>query len=212
MFVKARQMCYNDNKERDGRVRLMKLLIASNNAGKVREFRELLSGKFEEICSMSEAGVHLEVEETGSTFLENAEKKAREICAATQTAAIADDSGLCVEALGGAPGVYSARYAGEHGNDEANIDLLLERLSGEENRRAKFVSAVVLCLPDGQIFRATGEVRGLILDRRVGKGGFGYDPVFYAEELGKSFGEATPEEKNSVSHRSRALAALLEML
>ena len=191
---------------------MKKLLIASNNAGKVREMRELLSGHFDEILSMRDAGLELEVEEDGETFSANAEKKAREICEASGMAALADDSGLCVEALGGAPGVYSARFSGVHGDDEANIRVLLEKMQGQENRRCKFVSAVVLRFPDGRQLEAEGEVRGILLDRKVGTNGFGYDPIFYSEELGKSFGEASAEEKNAISHRARALADLLRQL
>ncbi len=191
---------------------MMKLLIASNNRGKIREMRELLSGHFDEILSMSDAGLDLEVEEDGETFSENAAKKAREVCAASGMAALADDSGLCVEALGGEPGVYSARFSGVHGDDEANIRVLLEKMREEENRRCKFVSAVVLRYPDGRELSAEGEVRGILLDRKVGENGFGYDPIFYSEELGKSFGEASAEEKNSISHRARALENLLKKL
>lgn len=191
---------------------MKKLLIASNNAGKVREMRELLSGHFDEILSMRDAGLELEVEEDGETFSANAEKKAREICEASGMAALADDSGLCVEVLGGAPGVYSARFSGVHGDDEANIRVLLEKMQGQENRRCKFVSAVVLRFPDGRQLEAEGEVRGILLDRKVGTNGFGYDPIFYSEELGKSFGEASAEEKNAISHRARALADLLRQL
>lgn len=190
----------------------MKLLIASNNRGKVREIRDILAGKFDEILSLADAGLDIDVVEDGTTFFENALKKAKEVCEASGLWSLADDSGLCVEALGGAPGVYSARFAGAHGDDEANINLLLEKLRGKEDRRAKFVSSVVLYRPDGSYLSALGEARGIILEARVGKGGFGYDPVFYSEDLGKSFGEATAEEKNGVSHRFRALTALLGQL
>ena len=190
----------------------MKLLIASNNEGKVREMRALLSGRFEEILSMKQAGIELEVEEDGETFEENARKKAREICAASGMAALADDSGLCVWALGGEPGVHSARYSGVHGDDEANMRVLLEKMRGVEDRRCAFVSAVVLCDPQGGEWSANGEVRGILLDRKVGTNGFGYDPIFYSEELGKSFGEASAEEKNAISHRARALANLVATL
>ncbi len=186
----------------------MKLVAATGNAHKLREFREILKGF--EIVSEREAGYLGEVEETGETFAENARLKAYAVCKATGLPALADDSGLCVDALGGAPGVYSARYSG--GGDAENRALLLERLAGEEARGAHFACAVCLVFPDGRELSAEGRSYGTILREERGTGGFGYDPLFYSQELGKTFAEASEAEKNSVSHRGRALRALGELL
>lgn len=184
-----------------------KLIVASKNKGKLREVAEILDGIFT-VVPMSEMGIDADIEEDGETFADNALIKARYVYRQTGLAALADDSGLCVDALGGAPGVYSARYAGEHGNDKANNALLLRNLEGVRDRTARFVSAVALCSPRGE-WVATGETVGRILFGEEGEGGFGYDPLFYSADLQKSFGIATPEEKNGVSHRGRALRALL---
>ena len=189
---------------------MKKLIVATGNAGKLREIRELLAGKYE-VIGMKEAGFSEEIEETGLTFRENALIKAKAVSEALGADALADDSGLCVEALGGAPGVFSARYAA-HGDDKANRDKLLRVMRGEPNRRAKFVSAVVLCRTDGTYLACEGETRGKILREERGENGFGYDCIFESDDLKKSFGTATEEEKNAVSHRARALAALLKQL
>ena len=154
------------------------------------------------------------MEETGETFEENALIKARAVCKALNLPALADDSGLCVEALGGAPGVYSARFCGRHGDDKANNALLLEKLRGvpEQRRGAYFESCVAVCFPDGREITASGRTYGSILEEEAGEGGFGYDPLFESAELGKSFGLASAEEKNAVSHRGKALRALAEKL
>ena len=188
---------------------MKKLIVASNNKGKLREVREILGGTFE-IVSMADAGIDADIEETGETFTENALIKARYVFEHTGCAALSDDSGLMVDALGGAPGVYSARYAGNH-DDNANNELLLSNLSGVDGRTARFISAVALVDGYGEI-TATGAVEGHILHEKTGSGGFGYDPLFYSDELCKSFGEATAEEKNSVSHRFRALTALVRKM
>lgn len=193
----------------------MKLLIATNNAHKAREIREILGDSFTELLTMREAGVELEVEEDGTTFQENALKKAQETLAFVQDrfdAVLADDSGLCVDALDGAPGVYSARFAGEHGDDEANNALLLEKLQGVENRAAHFTCAVVLAYPDGRELSAEGYFYGEIAHAPAGENGFGYDPLFYYEPFGMTFAELDPETKNSVSHRHNALMLLLAAL
>jgi len=186
-----------------------RLIIASNNAHKVLEIKELIGERFDEVLSMREAGIELDIEENGKTFRDNALIKARAIGAITRgDAVIADDSGLIVEALDGAPGVYSARFAGEPCNDRANNEKLLDLLKDVVDRRAYYVSDVVILYPDGRVFSAEGRVNGIILEDYRGDGGFGYDPLFYCLELGKTFGEITLDEKNLVSHRSRALAAL----
>ena len=147
----------------------------------------------------------------GTTFAENALIKARAACAALGEMVIADDSGLCVDALGGAPGVYSARYCGYHGNDEENRKVLLKNMEGITNRRAHFTSAIALVCPDGNELVAEGHTYGEILHEETGDGGFGYDCLFFNEDLQKSFGVATAEEKNSVSHRFRALQKMWKM-
>lgn len=179
------------------------LVVASNNKHKLREISEIFT-EFE-VCSQKQMGFDEEVEETGKTFAENALIKARAASKALGVMALADDSGLCVDALGGAPGIYSARYCGSHGLDKENRDLLLRNLQGVENRRAHFCSAIALVYPDGREFVAEGRTFGNILTEEVGEGGFGYDCIFQSDDLGKSFGVATAEEKNGVSHRFRAL-------
>lgn len=185
------------------------LVVASGNAAKIREISEILSDY--EVKGCKELGFSDEIEETGSTFYENALIKAKTVAEALNVPALADDSGLCVDALGGAPGIYSARYAGD-GNDESNIDKLLFNMRDEKNRSAKFECYMVLYYPDGKITAVNGETRGEILRERQGENGFGYDPVFYSYDLNKSFGVCSAEEKNSVSHRGRALTALKEKL
>ena len=187
-----------------------KIVVASGNRGKLREIAELFDRC--EVVSMREAGFAGEIEENGASFEENALIKARAVCEALGCAALADDSGICVDALGGAPGIHSARFAGAHGDDAANNALLLKKLRSvpSEKRGAYFESCVALCLPDGRAFVASGRTYGHILDKTVGQGGFGYDPLFFSDELGKTFGEASEEEKNAVSHRARALAALVK--
>lgn len=205
----------------------MRICAATNNPGKLRELRRLLAGMGHEVCSLSELGIALDPEETGADFAENARIKARAFCAAAGIAAAADDSGLCVDALGGAPGVYSARYCGRHGDDEANNDLLLKNLAGVPagRRQAKFVSAVCLWLPDGRSLLCTGECPGAIAFARLpGDYGFGYDPLFVPDAVGladgttrpnteaRSYAQLTPAEKDAVSHRGAALRALAARL
>ena len=190
----------------------MKLILASNNAHKLVEIRAILGSEFDEILSMKEAGIVHETVEDGSTFLENAEKKAREIMEISGCCALADDSGLCVDALGGAPGIYSARYAGEHGDDKANNRKLLKELEGVEDRRAHFACAMVLFRPDGSVVRAEGRMDGVIAFEEAGENGFGYDPLFYLPEYGCTSAQLSPEEKNRISHRGNALRALLKKL
>lgn len=190
----------------------MKLIIASGNPGKVREIRAILKGKFEEILSVKEAGIDHETVEDGRTFLENARKKAREIMEISGCAALADDSGICVDALGGEPGVYSARFCGRHGDDEANNKLLIQKLQGKDDRGAHYTCAVSLVFPDGRELHAEGHLYGKIVDEPRGEGGFGYDPYFFLEEYGCTVAEISEEEKNRISHRANALAALLEKL
>ena len=186
----------------------MKVVAATGNRHKLKEFREIFPDW--DIVSEKEAGFSGEVEETGESFLENALLKARAVCRATGQPALADDSGIVVDALGGAPGVHSARYSG--GDDADNRALLLQNMQNAANRDAHFTSAIALVFPDGREVTAEGSTFGTILREERGSSGFGYDCLFYSSDLKKSFGEATDEEKNSVSHRGRALAALREKL
>lgn len=186
-----------------------KLVVASGNAHKLREIAEIFTEY--EVVSQKELGFDEDVEETGVTFAENALIKARAACAALGETVLADDSGICVDALDGAPGVFSARYSGGHGNDQGNRDLLLKNLQGVSDRRAHFCCAVALVSPDGKELVAEGKTYGKILYEETGTGGFGYDCLFESDDLHKSFGVATPEEKNAVSHRFRALKALKEI-
>ncbi len=179
------------------------LVLASRNKAKLEELRRILEGMDWEVISAEAAGVQGEAEENGETFEENAFLKAEYVCKASGLAAVADDSGLCVDALGGRPGVYSARYA--EGSDDDRIDKLLSELGEvpDEKRTARFVSAVCCVFPDGEKISVRGECEGRIAFERHGNGGFGYDPVFVSEK--GSFGELTAEEKDGISHRGRAL-------
>ena len=183
-----------------------KLIVATGNRHKLQEIREIFPET--QVISAADAGFTQDVEETGRTFEENALIKARAAAVALNLPALADDSGLCVNALGGAPGVYSARFAGIEQNDEKNIDKLLDELKDCKDRTAEFVTVVTLVYPDGKVLSAKGRTEGEITYERKGTGGFGYDPVFYSRELNKTFGEATEEEKNAVSHRGKALESL----
>ena len=185
-----------------------KMVVATGNANKLREFSQLF--KNYEVVSQKQMGFCEEVEETGSTFLENALLKARAAAKALGVPTLADDSGLCVLSLDGRPGVRSARYSG--GGDKENRKKLLKELDGKTDRRAYFQCAIALVYPDGKEVVAEGRTYGNILFEEQGEGGFGYDPLFYSDDLQKSFGSATAEEKNAVSHRHRALQALLAQL
>ena len=190
----------------------MKLVLASKNAHKLVEMRDILSQLGVEVVLESDAGVDVDVEETGTTFEENAFLKAHAVMEVSGLPAIADDSGLCVDALGGAPGVYSARYGGPELDDAGRYRLLLENLRGQLDRRGKFVSAICCCFPNGDRVEARGECPGTIAYAPRGEGGFGYDPVFFLPGLKKTFAQLTPEEKNAVSHRGVALRAFREKL
>lgn len=189
----------------------MRLIVASNNANKLREFQEILGGRFD-IVSMREAGIDADIEENGTTFEENALIKANYVMHISNSAAIADDSGLEVDALNGAPGVYSARYCGRHGDDEANNDLLLHNLEGvPAPRKARYVAAIALVRPGCEPIVCRGTCEGEILTERRGQGGFGYDPLFLCE-TGETFAEISPERKNAISHRKRGIEAVLRAL
>ena len=185
----------------------MKLVLASKNAHKLVEMRDILSQLGVEVVLESDVGVDVDVEETGTTFEENAFLKAHAVMEASGLPAIADDSGLCVDALNGAPGVYSARYGGPELDDAGRYRLLLENLRGQLDRRGKFVSAICCCFPNGDRVEARGECPGTIAYAPRGEGGFGYDPVFFLPQMKKTFAQLTAEEKNAVSHRGVALRA-----
>ena len=188
-----------------------RLIVASNNRNKLKEFDAIL-GHLYEIVSMRDAGVDADIEEDGTTFEENALIKATYVMNATGGAANADDSGLEVDALGGAPGVYSARYCGRHGDDEANNDLLLANLRDvPAPRTGRYVAAIALVRPGHAPIVCRGTCDGEILFERRGKGGFGYDPLFLCE-TGETFAEVSAETKNAISHRKRGIEAVLRAL
>ena len=189
-----------------------KFVLATHNPGKLAEMRAILSGLGVEAVSPAESGVEVDVEETGSTFAENAMLKAKAICAASGLPAIADDSGLCVDALNGGPGVYSARYGGEGLDARGRCMLLLRSLRGQTTRAAHFTCAVACAFPNGDTLEAEGRCDGAIAFAPLGEGGFGYDPVFLIPEKGKTFGQIGPEEKSKISHRGKALEAFAEKL
>ncbi|MCF0122729.1 MAG: XTP/dITP diphosphatase [Ruminiclostridium sp.] len=183
----------------------MKAVLASHNKKKMAEMRTILAEVGVEILSQADVGVDIEPEETGTTFEENARIKAEAIMKATGLPAIADDSGLVVDALGGAPGVYSARYGGEGLDDTGRWQLLLKNMEGKTDRACRFVSVICCAFPDGTEIVSRGKCEGMVADGPTGEGGFGYDPVFWLPEMGKSMAELTAEEKNGISHRGNAL-------
>ena len=192
----------------------MKIVLASRNKKKIKELETLLSEYIEgiEILSLDDVGIYGEIEEDGESFAENALIKAR-AAAESGYIGIGDDSGLEVDALGGAPGIYSARYSGEHGDDAANNALLLKNLEGVENRSARFVCALACVFPDGaEPISVFGTAEGVILSEYRGEGGFGYDPLFYIADKDKTFSELSAEEKNMISHRGLAMKAFGEKL
>lgn len=192
----------------------MKLILASNNAKKLKELKAILADMDFQVISQREAECCFEVEETGTTFAENAYLKAKAVFDARGELTVADDSGLMVEALDGAPGIYSARYApgGHDASDREKYEYLLKNLEGVENRRAKFVSSICCLLPDGRVIRTEGECHGQILSGPHGEGGFGYDPVFMPDGYDESMAVLGTEVKNRISHRARALAKFKEEL
>lgn len=190
----------------------MKFVLATQNPKKLKEMRAILEDLGVEIVSEAELGVKIEVEETGETFAENSLLKAKAVMEATKLPAIADDSGLCVDALNGGPGVYSARFGGEGLDDAGRYRLLLELLRGQSDRRAHFHTTITCAFPNGDVLRADGEVQGAIAFAPMGEGGFGYDPVFFVPDKRKTFAQLTAEEKAEISHRGNALRAFKEKL
>jgi len=193
---------------------MKKVLIASKNEGKIKEFRKMLAPYGTEVLSLNDLPDAPNVEETGATFQENARLKAEAIAERYQCLAIADDSGLAVDALGGRPGICSARYAGEEKDDRKNIEKVLKELEDVpmNERSARFVCVLAVSRPGSKTVFAEGECRGLITTAPRGEGGFGYDPIFYIPEMNKTFAELTSEEKNAISHRARALKNLEKLL
>ena len=193
-------------------MRSMKFVLASHYPGKLREMSAILGELGVEVVSPADVGITVDVVETGTTFAENAMLKAKAICAAAGLPAIADDSGLCVDALNGGPGVYSARYGGEGLDDKGRYMLLLNSMRGQTTRKAHFACAIACAFPNGDELTAQGQCDGAIAFAPMGEGGFGYDPVFLVPEKGKTFGQLTAEEKSAISHRGKALRDFSEKL
>ena len=189
-----------------------KFVLATHNPGKLKEMGAILAQFGVEVVSPRDLGLTVDVEETGTTFAENAMLKAKAICAAAKLPAIADDSGLCVDALNGGPGVYSARYGVEGLDDKGRYMLLLNSLRGQSTRTAHFTCAIACAFPNGDTLTAEGRCDGTIAYAPMGEGGFGYDPVFFVPELKKTFGQLTAEEKSAISHRGRALESFIGKL
>ena len=188
------------------------LILASNNAHKFREFSEILAHADTRLVLQKDAGFTLEVEETGSSFAENAFLKASAVTRSTGSAAIADDSGICVDALDGGPGIYSARFgAGIAHSDEERMLLLLKTMEGKPDRRARYVCSICCSFPNGDILRTECTCEGEILFEPVGTGGFGYDPIFRPDGFTVSMAQLTPDEKNAISHRGKALREFLKV-
>ena len=186
-----------------------RIVLASGNAHKIKEISQMLP-EFE-VVGYKELGFDQEIIEDGKTFYENALIKAKTVSDALNLPVLADDSGICVDALNGEPGIYSARYAGD-GDDKHNNALLLKNMQGKTDRRAKFVCCMVFYKPNGQIITATGQTHGEIMDKEYGENGFGYDPLFFSYDLKKCLGLASSQEKNTISHRYRAISALKDKL
>ena len=190
----------------------MRFVLATANLGKIGEMREILSGHGVEVVTRDELGISIDVEETGTTFLENARIKALAICAQAGMPAIADDSGLVVDALGGKPGVYTSSFGGEGLTARERCEYLMNVMEKMEQRRAKFVCTIVCAFPNGDLLTSTGECHGAISMRLAGSMGFGYDPVFIPDGLSKTMAELSSDEKNAISHRSKALRNFSELL
>lgn len=194
---------------------MMKVVLASKNAHKLKEISKITEKFDMELVLESQVGVDIDVEETGSTFEENSFIKAEAVMKATGLPALADDSGIAVDALNGEPGIYSARYGFDPSLDDwGRLELLLKNTEQvpDGSRQAQFVCVITLVTPEGQVIQARGEAHGELLRQPTGEGGFGYDPIFYYPPLGKSFAELSPEEKNQVSHRAQALKLFYEKL
>lgn len=185
----------------------MKLVLASQNKGKLKEMQAILGELGIEVVLQSELGLAVDVEETGTTFAENSLLKAKAVMEASGLPAIADDSGLCVDWLQGAPGIYSARYGGVDSDEERN-QLLLSNMRGATNRAAHFHADITCCFPNGDVLNTAGDIHGTIAYAPNGEGGFGYDPIFFVPELRKTLAQVPAEDKNAISHRGNALRAM----
>lgn len=192
---------------------MKQVVIATKNKGKAKDFDALFGPLGYEVVTMFDVAPDMEIEETGTTFEENAVLKAETLSRELGKLVIADDSGLAVDALGGEPGVYSARYAGDH-DDEANIVKVLEKLAGvpETERTARFCCALAIAGPNLETYTVFGTCEGVMLNEKRGTNGFGYDPIFYVPELGRAMAELTPEEKGTISHRGNAIRKLADEL
>lgn len=190
----------------------MKFVLATHNPGKLKEMSEILEKFGIEVVMPADLGLTVDVEETGETFAQNAMLKAKAICEAASLPAIADDSGLCVDALNGGPGVYSARYGGEGLDDRGRYQLLLNTMRGMPTRAAHFSCAIACAFPNGDTLQTEGRCDGTIAFAPMGTDGFGYDPVFFVPDQAKTFAQLTPEEKSAISHRGKALAVFAKEL
>jgi len=190
----------------------VKYVIATANPGKIKEMSDILSGLNIEVCTRDELKIDFDIEETGTTFFENAKLKADAICAATGLPAIADDSGLIVDSLGGRPGVFTSSFGGDDLTPVQRCEFLLNEMQGMEQRSAKFVCTIVCTFPNGKLLTASGECNGTISTELRGFGGFGYDPVFIPEGESKTMAELSSEKKNSISHRGKALCNFTALL
>ena len=193
---------------------MKQIILATNNSNKVREIRQMLQNAEIEVIPLVEAGIEADVEETGSTFKENAYLKASEICRLTQKPVLADDSGLEVDFLDGAPGIYSSRFMGEDTPYTEKNRAIIEKLDGveDEKRGAGFVCVMSLVFPDGREFFTRGEMRGIIAREPAGENGFGYDPIVYIPEMGCTSAQLAPEKKNEISHRGKALRQMIQII
>ena len=193
---------------------MRRIIFATGNAGKMREIREIMADMPVEVVSMKEAGILADIEENGTTFVENAKIKATEIAKQTKDIVLADDSGLEVDYLNKEPGVYSARYLGEDTSYEVKNQAILDRLSGvpKEKRTARFACAIAAALPDGKVLTTQATIEGYIGEKPVGENGFGYDPIFMVEEYQCSTAELSEEQKNEISHRGKALRKMKALL
>ncbi len=192
----------------------MRIVLATTNKGKCAEFVREMSkiSAFKQVFTLADFPKLGNIEENGTTFQENSLLKAQAVCDFTGLTAVADDSGLCVEALDGQPGIFSARYSGENATDEKNLQKVLQKMTGKTNRKCKFVCAIACVFPDERKIQVIAEWNGVLTNKPIGENGFGYDPIFLVSAYGKTFSQMTGEEKNAVSHRGRAAKKISELI